>query len=143
MAQVKYKYPIESLSGRVCRKEHNGTILRRKHYRDADGNIIGEGGDESFCYLNPRDYKKNPPRGEEERNISLFRQAVKLAKIERDNPERLAYWTERWRNQLNQGEAGAPVNPATGQPRSYRRLDIFIQTVIQRELKAGTWQNPV
>ncbi|MCQ2311433.1 MAG: hypothetical protein MJZ64_06775 [Paludibacteraceae bacterium] len=139
MARIKYNFLIDSVSGKFCRKEHNGTIQRQKHFRDENGNIIGEGVNESFSYLNPRDYRKNPPHGEEARNVSVFGQAVKLAKVERANPERLAYWTNRWHRQLKKGESDAPLNPETGQPRIYRRLDLFIQTVIQRELKAGTW----
>lgn len=140
MAKVTYIQPIANISGRLNKKERSGSVQRQKHYRDEHGKVIATGVQESFCYRNPRDYTKNPPKGEEAHNISLFAQAVSIAKAERANPERLAYWTERWHNQLEKGEPEAPINPQTGEHRIYRRLDIFIQTAIQRALQSGTWK---
>lgn len=139
MAQVKYSMPIENISGKLGTREQNSPVMRHKTYRDGTGKIIAEGVNEAYVVKNPRDYRKNPPTGEEARNISLFGQAVALAKAERANPERLAYWTNRWNKQLKKGEPDAPICPATGKPRIYHRLDIFIQSAIQRALKSGTW----
>lgn len=109
MAKIEYIDPIASILGRLSKKDKTSTIQRRKHYRDEQGRIIAEGRNESYC-REPRDYKKHPPRGEELRNITLFQQAARLAKQEREEPVRLAYGTERF----NANSATAnPMRPST------------------------------
>lgn len=134
MAEIKYIDPVASMSGRISKKDKSSTVLRKKHYRDERGRIIAEGRNESYCRA-PRDYKKHPPRGEELRNITLFQQAARLAKQEREDPARLAYWTERFNAQLRHGEPDAPLDPVTRRPRIYHRLHIFIQSALLRSLK--------
>lgn len=143
MAKIEYIDPIASISGRLSKKDKTGTIQRRKHYRDEQGRVIAEGRNESYCVQNPRDYKKHPPRGEELRNITLFQQAARLAKQEREDPVRLAYWTERFNAQLRHGEPDAPLDPHTGRPRIYHRLHIFIQSALLRQLKQQSPANSV
>lgn len=139
MAKETLLYPFADIRGRIDKKNKDGIIHRQKKYRDEQGHIVGEAHMEGYTLRNPRNYKVNPLQGEQLLNVSTFRQAVSIAKAERANPERLAYWTQRWHNQLKKGEPQAPIDPVTHKPRIYVRLDIFIQTVIQRELKAGTW----
>jgi len=140
MAKVILEYPFNAILGKINKKVKRGIVQRQKKFRDADGNVVGVAKLEGYTIENPRNYKTNPLQGEQLENVTTFQQAVAIAKAERANPERLAYWTNRWKNQLKKGESDAPINPATHQHRIYVRLDIFIQTVIQRELKLGTWQ---
>ena len=135
MATIEYIDPIASMSGRLNKQEKRGAILRQKHYKDPDGRVIAVGTNESYCVRNPRDYKKNPPQGEERRNISIFQEATRLAMLERQDPERLSYWKARFEAQLRRGEPDAPIDPRTNRPRIYRRFHIFVQSAIQRTLK--------
>lgn len=104
-------------------------------FRDEHGRIIGSGCNESYLIVHPRDYEKKPLEGKQLNSASIFGRASSMAKAEQANPERLAYWTERWRNQLQKGESDAPINPRDGKRRIYLRLDKFIQAAIQRELQ--------
>lgn len=114
MAQVDYINPINSLSGKLNHKEKRGSIQRKKHYRDENGKIIGEGVNEAYIVMYPRDYDKKPLTEGERFNTSTFQQAILLAKQERENPERLAYWTERWKNQLEKGDPMADSTIGSG-----------------------------
>lgn len=136
MATVNYIDPIASISGRLSKKQKRGGILRQKHYRDDSGRIVSEGALEAYCVLHPRDYDKNPPTGAELRSITLFQQAALQAAEERRDPERLAYWQERFAAQLRHGDAEAPVDKQTGRPRIYYRFHLFVQSIIYQRLKS-------
>lgn len=143
MAKVTYITPVAKIQGRLFKKELNGGVQRRKTFHDEKGKIIGEGYDESYVIKHPRDYTVQPLQGVQLVNTSIFGRAASIAKMERADKDRLLYWTQRWHKQLRRGEPQAPINPATKKRRIYRRLDIFIQSVIQRELKAGTWHSSI
>ena len=136
MATVHYIDPIASISGRLCKKQKRGGILRRKQYRDDSGRVVAEGALEAYCVLHPRDYDKNPPVGAELRSITLFQQAALQAAEERRDPERLAYWQERFAAQLRRGDSEAPLDKHTGRPRIYHRFHIFVQTILYQRLKS-------
>jgi len=135
MAQVTFISPIESLSGQLSHQP-NATIHRRKRYRDDKGHVIAEGVNETYVVVHPRDYSLNPPKGEELRNINIFRQAFLLSRQELSDPIRRQYWIDRWQRQRQRGEADAPISPTTNQPKIYNRLDRFVQSVLQRQLQA-------
>ncbi len=138
MATVNYIDPIASISGRLSKKQKRGGILRQKVYRDDRGHVVAEGALEAYCVLHPRDYDKNPPKGAELRTITLFQQAALQAAEERRDPERLAYWQERFAAQLRHGDAEAPIDPYTGRPRIYCRFHIFVQSILYQRLKSQT-----
>ena len=50
-------FPVDELHGAV---EKDGAIHRKKKYRDADGKIIGEGRQELYKVVNPRDFQRHP-----------------------------------------------------------------------------------
>lgn len=137
MARTEFINLVDELHGRAAKQDKNGGVFRRKYYRDEKGRIIGKGTKEVYYIVHPRDYDKNPLQGEQLANVSAFSQAVIAGQKERENPERLAYWKERWHKQLEKGETDAPIDPKTGRHRIYRRLDVFIQSVLQREIKSG------
>lgn len=136
MAKVEFEFPVSNMLGKMSKKEKRGVVIRQKHYRDADGHIVAQGSKESYVVKNPRDYKKTPQTDAELHGVTLFNQASTMAKQERNNPARLEYWTARWKAQLAKGEKDAPKDPATGLPKIYRRLDMFIISAIYRRLKA-------
>lgn len=75
MAILNLQPPFDNITGTL---EKRGIIHRQKHYKDDDGRILFIGKQEAYAVRNPRDYRKNPPQGEELRNINLFRQANSL-----------------------------------------------------------------
>ena len=72
MATEKLRGPVEELHGAV---EKDGSVHRRKKFRDSNGNIIGEGKKEVYDIANPRDFKTNPPMGNELAHHNRWREA--------------------------------------------------------------------
>lgn len=160
MAKIKLEAPFYSFQGAV---ENNGIIYRRKKYKDANGNIIREGEQEAYCKPNPRDYKKNPPKGNELESINRFREAARLTKLILQAPtidlaslttqeqqlrheqlmERYVDFQKRFVAQLDgKPDPQAPLNKSTRQPNRYSRLDNFIRAMLIQELKNNPNSNP-
>ncbi len=142
MAQIRYTTPVDSVSGRFCKNKKRDTVQRRKVFRDEYGNVVGYGVNESYVISQPRDYEKNPPTGAELAGITAFQQAAMRAKQELADPERNAYWAARWHAQLKKGESDAPLNPQTGKPKIYLRLDKFVVSVLYRTIKLSLLTTP-
>ena len=62
MAEVKLQIPFDEIHGAI---EKHGIISRQKKYRDDKGRVIHEGRQEAYAVRSPRDFKKDPPKGEE------------------------------------------------------------------------------
>lgn len=133
MAQSNLIFPVESLHGKITKKSK--TIFRRKCTYDANGNVIAQCAQESYVVENPRDWKKNPPKGAEKQRLDNWTIACQQAKEVQKDPEKYAAWKQRFEAQLKQGEAGAPIDPATRKPKIYIRFDCFIRAAIFRELQ--------
>ena len=134
MSETKFINPIDSMSGRLSKKERQGVIFRRKIYRDSQGHIIKKGRNEHFIQVNPRNYEKTPLTPGEQKTVSAFKQALEQYKLDKQNPERMAYWQQRWKAQMRKGDPQAPIDPETGKKRIYGRLDTFIRSMIQISL---------
>ena len=76
MAQVELHAAFNNIRGKLNKRDN--TILRQKKYRSETGKVINYGAQEAYEILNPRDYKKNPPKGAELQNITSFAQASRL-----------------------------------------------------------------
>lgn len=162
MATTILEHPVREIHGALERK---GIINRMKKYRADDGRIIHEGVQESYAVRNPRDYKKNPPKGAELAHINLFRQACLMTKeiLDADKPEEtptvsvlplrpkyltkeeaqalLADYRKRYRAQLpstrgTRPDPQAPIDKNTKEPKRYFRLDNFIRSMVYQTLKA-------
>ena len=72
MAEVKLHIPFDEIHGAI---EKHGIISRQKKYRDEKGRIIHEGKQEAYAVRHPRDFKKNPPKGEELKHHNRWREA--------------------------------------------------------------------
>ena len=72
MAEVKLQIPFDEIHGAI---EKHGIISRQKKYRDEKGRIIHEGKQEAYAVSHPRDFKKNPPQGEELKHHNRWREA--------------------------------------------------------------------
>ena len=136
MAEITFIAPVETIKGKLQNRDK--TIFRRKRVFDADGHVIGQLSQEAYVVHNPRDWKKNPPKGAEKQRIDNWTVACQQASEIRKNPEQLMQWKQRWAAQLQQPEADAPIDKKTGRPKSYIRLDGFIRATIFRELQNAT-----
>lgn len=76
MAVVQLNPLADNIRGKLSKT--SSTVMRQKKYRADNGTVIFEGSQEAYNVLSPRDYKKNPPKGEELRNINVFAQASRL-----------------------------------------------------------------
>ena len=79
MASIQLNPLAENMRGRLSRT--SPTILRKKKYRADNGAVLNEGAQEAYDVLNPRNYKKNPPKGVELRNIQSFAEASRLTTL--------------------------------------------------------------
>lgn len=79
MAQVGLHIAFNKVLGKLNKRDN--TIFRQKKYRAETGKVINYGTQEAYEILNPRDYKKNPPKGAELANINSFAQASRLTTL--------------------------------------------------------------
>ena len=80
MAKVEPSLPFDHFSGKLSRNEH---IVMRTRY----------GRTYAYAYRHPY---TGPISENRKPIISAFSQAVKQCKVEMSDPERLAYWQERY-----------------------------------------------
>ena len=141
----------------------SGIIMRKKKYRAPNGAVLKEGVQESYKIVNPRDYKKNPPKGAELANLNLFGLTKQLSSeiinSEKYSDEELAVMTPeqrahvaelraqlmdfraRFYAQFKRPDHEAPFEkkPAPNsmklQRKQYSKLDNFIQAIIRERLK--------
>ena len=76
MAKTELHPAFRHLRGKLNKRDK--TVLRQKKYRSENGKVINYGAQEAYEVLNPRDYKKNPPKGAELFNITYFADASRL-----------------------------------------------------------------
>ena len=161
MAIVNLEVPFAEVHGTLVKQ---GIIHRQKKYKDENGKVIFEGRQEAYAVRHPRNYKKNPPQGEELRNINIFREANRLttelihldqelrAAQLADNPESalqvilsdptkaakaitLNDYKSRFKKQIRKPDPQAPIDPTTHKRKQYRTLNTFIRALIYQELK--------
>ncbi len=133
MAEITFIAPVETIKGKLQNRDK--TIFRRKRVFDTEGRVIGQLSQEAYVVHNPRDWKKNPPKGAEKQRMDNWTAACQQTREIRKNPELLAQWKQRFEAQLSRGEGDAPIDPRTHNPKIYLRLDCFIRAAIFRELQ--------
>jgi len=79
MAKVDLHIAFSKVRGKLNKRDN--TIFRQKKYRADNGKVINYGAQEAYEVLNPRNYKKNPPKGAELANINSFAQASRLTTL--------------------------------------------------------------
>ena len=142
-------FPVDEIHGAV---EKKGVIHRKKKYRDANGKIVGEGTQELYKVVNPRDFRRHPQTPAEQAHHERFRvasnRAIAIIHAADDSTphspelmEELSIWQARFNAQLvstrnSQPDPEAPVDPATGRGKRYLRLDTFIRAILYRQLKS-------
>ena len=145
MAQTVFNDHVREMHGAYTK---DGTIHRRKTFRDSYGKVKGQGVNESYKIMNPRNWKKKPAKGKELEHQLHFQQAcaetkriLLAAKPDAIPAEEelatLRYWQNRFNAQLKKGEPEAPIDPNTHKHNIYLRLDAFIRTCLLRQLKSA------
>ena len=127
MAKIDLHAAFERVRGKLNRRDN--IILRQKKYRADNGKVINYGSQEAYEILNPRDYKKNPPKGAELRNITSFADASRLTTLIIQSgkftdeelaamPDDLRAQTEDLRRQLTQFKARFNAQLTTPDPQA-------------------------
>ena len=132
MAEYKTIAPVDYLTGKLNKKDK--TVFRKKFARDSHGAVIRAMKKEVYVIRNPRDWKKNPPKGAEKQRLDNWTAACQRAKAELRDEILAAQWRQRFEAQLKHGEAEAPIDPATHKPKIYTRFDCFVRAAIFRSL---------
>jgi hypothetical protein len=109
-------------------------------FRDDNGRVVFEGQQEAYAVRHPRDFKRNPPKGEELAHHNRWRQACKQAHDEINDPQRRDYWLKRFYAQIPGGRGAkadpqAPIDRTTHAYKRYGRFDAFVRAMIYLELK--------
>ena len=140
MAKIKHNPHIEEMIGAHSK---NGTVERRKKFRDYEGNITKIGRLEAYI-PNPRNYVACPVEGAELENQKSFGTASHLA-MEFINalkhktplsPEKQALldsYKERFYKQLKGKPDSIAPRDKDGNYTIYARIDNFIRAVIRKE----------
>ena len=141
MAIINLQVPFAEIRGTLAKQ---GIIHRRKNYKDDNGKVIFQGPQEAYAVRHPRDYKKNPPQGEELRNINIFREANRITtqlirldkRLRAAQAEQLTDYKTRFRHQIRRPDPQAPIDPATRKRKQYHTLNTFIRALTIQTLKA-------
>lgn len=159
MSQIEFYAPVKNMHGEF--EKGSGIVLRQKKYRAPNGAVLKEGVQESYKIVNPRDYKKNPPKGAELANITSFAESKRISSeiinSEKITDEELAAMTpeqrehvrelrqqldnyrKRFYAQFKKPDPEAPLEkkPRPGsmklQRKQYAKLDNFIQAIIREQ----------
>lgn len=133
MAKIDLHVAFDHVRGKLNKRDN--TVFRQKKYRSVTGKVINYGAQEAYEILNPRDYKKNPPKGTELRNINSFAEASRMTTLiiqsgkvtdeelaampdelraqTEDLRRQLAQFKTRFFAQLTKPDPQAPVLPKT------------------------------
>ena len=71
------------------------------------------------------------------KTTEAFRQAIAQFNLDKQDPERMAYWKNRFQAQLTDGDPEAPIDPQTKSHRIYARFDMFVRAILQRQFIKG------
>ena len=123
---VVFKDIVEEVNGRLY-----GVTFRRKKYR-LNGEVVGKGSQERYD-PNPRDWQLHPAKGAELAHQQDFGAVCAQTKTIMHDPALREPWEARFKKQLRKPEKGAPIDPKTGKPHIYTRLDAFIRAALLRE----------
>ena len=160
MSQIEFYAPVKNMHGEF--EKGSKIVMRQKKYRAPNGAVLKEGVQESYKIVNPRDYKKNPPKGAELANINSFADSKRISSeiinSEKITDEELSAMppeertkTLELRQQLDdfrkrfyaQFKKPDPEAPYEKKPRpgstkllqkQYAKLDNFIQAIIREKL---------
>ena len=146
MAKVFYSPVIKKTTGALDGKKHE-LITRQKHLHAPNGALTKECAVEAYLQKNKRNYKHNPPRGNELAHLQHFGEAAKRTTAliyaykfpdtaSDEQRTLLENFRLRFESQLKgKPDPQAPLDKA-GKPKHYYRFDNFIRAMIYQELKS-------
>ena len=140
MAKIEHTPDIKEMIGAHSK---GGTVERRKHFHDYDGNITKVGRLEAYK-PQPRNYKANPILQRERANMNAFGNASHLAQEFIDalknktplSPEKQALldsYKARFYKQLNGKPDPIAPKDRNGNYTIYARIDNFIRAILRKE----------
>ena len=138
MARISFEHPVRTLQGKVAKDSR--IVFRQKHSQLPSRAGV-EYAPEAYSVEHPRDYKKNPPAGNELAHLQAFRQACLLTKQQLADPALRADWQKRFEAQLSRPDKDAPADPVTGKRKIYRQLPSYIRATLLRQIKAEAQNN--
>ena len=159
MSQIELYAPVKTMHGKF--EKDSGIVMRKKKYRAPSGAVLREGVQESYKVANPRDFKKNPPKGNEAANMRTFGESsfqaneiIRAGKLTEEEiaamPEeqrehtmelraQLAEFEKRFYAQFKAPDPEAPFEKklkpgaTTLRRKQYLKLDNFIQALIRNK----------
>ncbi len=145
MAHISYSPGIDLTTGAL--DSGHELITRQKHLHDTKGTLTKECRPEVFLKKHKRDYKHNPPKGNELAHLQHFGEAAKRTtaliyayKFPDTASEEQRTLLEQFRRRFESQLKGAPDPQAPldkeGKQRHYFRFDNFIRAMIYQELKS-------
>jgi hypothetical protein len=140
MAKIKHNPHVAEMIGAHSK---GGTVERRKHFHDYDGNVTKIGRLEAFI-PEPRNYVAHPPRGRELANMQAFGNVSHMAqefidalKNHTTLPEPKQAFLESIKARFYAQLKGKPdpIAPRDkdGNYTIYARIDNFIRAVLRKE----------
>ena len=143
MAKIKHNPHIEEMIGAHSK---NGTVERRKVFRDYDGNVTKIGRLEAYI-PQPRNYVANPPIAGELANMKSFGNASHLAQefinalknktpLPPEKQALLDGYKARFYAQLKGKPDRIAPKDKNGKFTIYARIDNFIRAVLRKESPA-------
>lgn len=139
MAEILLEGPFSTLHGRLSKNAQ--VIYRQKNYRLPKGTAAYKGPLEAYIIQKPRDRKVCPTTPAEQAAIDRFRQACLQTKEQLQDPEKRAYWEERFNKQLISPEPAYSGNARSGKQRTFTNLHLFVRTMILRQLTEDAKNN--
>ena len=144
MAQVSYSPGIDHTRGAL--DSGHELITRKKHLHDTTGALTKECDTEIFLKKHKRDYKHNPPQGNELAHLQHFGEAAKRTtalmhayKFPDTATDEERELLEQYRRRFQAQTKGEPDLQAPldkqGRRKFYFRFDNFVRAMIYQELK--------
>ena len=145
MAKVEYADAIKHIAGALD-TDHK-IIIRKKHLHDFNGSQTKVCAPEMFIRSSKRNYKNNPPQGDELAHLQHFGEAAKRTTAllyaykfpdtaSEDQRELLEQYRRRFEAQLKGAPDPQAPQDKMGKQKSYFRFDNFIRAMIYQELKS-------
>ena len=145
MAQIFYSPGIDLTKGAL--DSQHKLITRQKHLHDTDGSLTKECEPEVYLQRRKRNYKQDPPQGNELAHLQHFGEAAKRTtaliyayKFPETASDEQRALIDQYRLRFESQIKGAPDPQAPlgkdGKQKHYFRFDNFIRAMIYQELKA-------
>ncbi len=129
MAQISVEAPVLSMRGKVSQLSR--VIYRQKTYSVGSHHYLGP--IEAYVVMRPRDRRKDPPSPAEQATVDRFRKACNETKKQLADPDRRAYWVQRFEYQLDHPEPAYGKNRRVGETRVFLQLHLYVRTMLLRQ----------